>query len=203
LRIEIESRLREMAGNRGLETKTASLHQLLRQLETTGALAQTEVSAIRDLLPLLNSAAHGAKVDPKGFDWAMDFGPRVLGALEDRLGESSIQSIVDAWMRRDGGAQVEVGTELSKAFVRSPEAFAAAMSTQSNALETWLESLENNTFTIFESRGEVEDELYIAYYDRLRQLMLQAAESLKSTKYAATATQIAEAVRKVKIKRIW
>jgi hypothetical protein len=38
----------------------------------------------KDILDLLNSALHGAVVDKRTFDWAMEIGPRLLAVLEER-----------------------------------------------------------------------------------------------------------------------
>lgn len=158
LRIEIESRLKDLAEKREVKTHGYGVNNLTRSLEKTGALSHEEAAAIRDLLPLLNQAAHGAKVEESAFGWAMDFGPRVLGALEDRLGETRVPQLIKDWEQRDGAAVQEIGTELSKSFVQSPEAFLAAMSKSPTELDAWIDGLETHTFTLYESRTELDDE---------------------------------------------
>lgn len=37
------------------------------------------------MIGLLNSAIHGAKVDDRAVDWALDVGPRLLEALDEKL----------------------------------------------------------------------------------------------------------------------
>ncbi len=37
------------------------------------------------MISLLNEAVHGAKVDKKALDWAMEVGPRILKALDKRI----------------------------------------------------------------------------------------------------------------------
>ncbi|MEE9493674.1 MAG: hypothetical protein V3W04_09900 [Gammaproteobacteria bacterium] len=175
LRIEIESRLKNLAEKREIKVGGYGANNLTRSLEKSRVLSHEEAAAIRDLLPLLNQAVHGAEVEDSAFGWAMDFGPRVLGALEDRLGETTVPQLVQDWKQRDGGAVQEVGTELSKSFVQSPEAFMASMSENSKEFQDWIEGLEIHTFTIYESRTELEDELYLAYYEKLKTMMLEAA----------------------------
>lgn len=203
LRIEIESRLKNLAEKREIKVRGYSANSLTRSLEKSGVLSHEEASAIRDLLPLLNQAAHGAEVEDSAFGWAMDFGPRVLGALEDRLGETTIPQLIEDWKRRDGAAAQEIGTELSKSFVQSPEAFLVAMNENPKELQDWMDSLETNTFTIYESRTELDDELYLAHYEKLKSLMVEAARACKNTKYSEISTRIEEALGRIKVRRIW
>lgn len=203
LRIEIESRLKNLAEKREIKVRGYGASSLTRSLEKSGVLSHEEASAIRDLLPLLNQAAHGAEVEDSAFGWAMDFGPRVLGALEDRLGETTVPQLIEDWKRRDGAAVQEIGTELSKSFVQSPEAFLAAMSKNPKELQDWIDDLETHTFTIYESRTELDDELYLAHYEKLKSLMVEAARACKSTKYSEIATRIQEALGKIEVRRIW
>ncbi|RBP49349.1 hypothetical protein [Arenicella xantha] len=203
LRIEIESRLKDLAKRRKIEVQGYGANNLTRTLEKVGVLDQKEAAAIRDLLPLLNQAAHGAEVDDSAFGWAMDFGPRVLGALEDRIGESTVPQLVADWKMRDGAAFQEVGTELSKAFVLSPEAFLKEMSENPTDFKDWIEGLETHTFTIYESTTDLDDQLYIAYYEKLRALMIEAAIACKSTGFSEAASKIEEALMKTEIRRIW
>lgn len=85
LRIEIERRLRAIAKGRGLNAERAGIGQLLRLLRTNEAISQREDSVLSDLLGLLNSAVHGAEVDPRAAQWAIDVGPRLLAALDERI----------------------------------------------------------------------------------------------------------------------
>ncbi len=48
-------------------------------------LSKQEYSVLGDMIGLLNSAVHGAEVDSKATDWALDVGPRLLKALEERI----------------------------------------------------------------------------------------------------------------------
>lgn len=203
LRIEIESRLKNLAEKRDVKVHGYGANNLTRSLEKSGVLSHEEAAAIRDLLPLLNQAAHGAEVENSAFGWAMDFGPRVLGAIEERLGKTTVPQLVEDWKRRDGAAVQEVGTELSKSFIQSPEAFLASMSENPKEFQDWIEGLENHTFTIYESRTELDDELYIAYYEKLKTLMLEAARTCKQTQYKELAAKIEDILGKIEIRRIW
>ena len=203
LRIEIESRLKDLLEKRKVKTHGNGVNSFTRSLEKTGVLSHEEAAAIRDLIPLLNQAAHGAKVEDSAFGWAMDFGPRILGALEDRLGETTVPQLIEDWKKRDGAAVQEIGTELSKSLVQSPEAFLKTMSANPSELNAWIDGLETHTFTIYESRTELDDELYLAFYKKLKSLMLDATRACKNTEHKEIAARIEDALNKVEIRRIW
>ncbi len=88
LRIEIEKRLVALAEKRGIEVRGRGLGQLLRLLSERNALSQQERSVLADLAGLLNSAVHGATVDRRGADWAIEVGPRLLRALDELVAGS-------------------------------------------------------------------------------------------------------------------
>jgi hypothetical protein len=83
LRIEIERRLGAIARARGLDDRGSSVGQLLRQLASVGAISQAEVSVLNDLVILLNRAVHGAEVEPRAAQWAIEIGPSLLAALDE------------------------------------------------------------------------------------------------------------------------
>lgn len=203
LRIEIESRLRDIASSRNISANNKSAGWLIRELRSHSTLRGEEISAIEDLLPLLNRAAHGAEVDERASRWALDIGTRILRALEERQGETTVPQLIERWRRRDGAAVAEVGTELSKAFVKSPTAFLRAMKSDPDSFAAWIDDLGHHTFTIFESQNELEDELYGAYYEKLKALMEQAARQALDSEYRAEAQRILDALKKIEIRRIW
>ena len=203
LRIEIESRLREIAGNRNIKAGKFPLRRLPRKLVKSGALNLAEAESIEDLLPLLNKAVHGARVDKEVAESALKFGPRLLDALENRIGETDIPKLVGRWKNRDGAAVAEVGTELSKALVRSPQAFFQVMQGDPETYDSWLQGIAQHTFTIYESRDEVEDDLYMAYYHELKELMVRASESLLGGKLEEEANRALQMLRSIEITRIW
>jgi len=85
LRIEIERRLVILAESAGLPTERRSVGQLLRVLRQDQQLAPRESSVLSDMVSLLNSAVHGARVDEGAATWALDIGPRLLAGLDDRI----------------------------------------------------------------------------------------------------------------------
>src|SRR5712691_10711441 len=80
LRIEIEKRLVKLADKHGIESRSRGLGQLLRVLAESQVLDNQARSVLADMAGLLNSAVHGATVDPRATDWAMSVGPRLLKA---------------------------------------------------------------------------------------------------------------------------
>jgi len=88
LRIEIEKRLVALAEKHGIEVRGRGLGQLLRLLSDRSILGQQERSILSDLTGLLNSAVHGASVDQKTAEWAMEIGPRLLHPLDERVAAS-------------------------------------------------------------------------------------------------------------------
>lgn len=203
LRIEIESRIRELAKNRGIQSERVPLRKLTHELIRKGALNSEEVSAIEDLLPLLNSAAHGAGVDDRASEWALEFGPRLLDELEDRLGETSIPRIVESWKSCDGAAVAEIGSELSKSLAQAPKAFFQAMKTDPESFESWLEGLPQHTFTIYESQSKLDDDLYMAYYEKLKGLMIKATKSLLNSEFNTEAERVLQSLESVEVSRVW
>lgn len=87
LRIEIEKKLVELAQSRGLiaDNGKHSIGALLWRLDQARLLSQAERSALSDMIGLLNSAVHGAKVDAGAADWAIGYGPELLSSLDVRL----------------------------------------------------------------------------------------------------------------------
>ena len=203
LRIEIEVRLNELAKNKKLDLQHRGAGYLTRMLEKSSVLSSDEAASIRDLLPLLNQAAHGAQVDEAAFDWAMDFGPQIIGALEDRLGENKMPELIEKWKRRDGAGGVIIGTQLSKCFINSPEAFLSEMSKHPDDFQEWLNGLGTHTFTIFESESELDDQLHLASYEKLKELMLDAVKSLKHSQHYENASRIEHALNDIEIRRVW
>lgn len=91
LRIELESHLDKLARSRGDTDVPRGIQGLLRFLNLRELIGGAERAVLSDLVILLNSAVHGAKVDPEAAQWALDIGPRILGALEERASSSEIR----------------------------------------------------------------------------------------------------------------
>lgn len=89
LRIEIEKRLNTLAEKHGIEPRGRGLGQLLRLLTQKQALTPEASSTLADMTGLLNSAVHGASVDPRASNWAISVGPRVLKALDDLANQTT------------------------------------------------------------------------------------------------------------------
>ncbi|HJR72484.1 MAG TPA: hypothetical protein VJ806_02445 [Luteimonas sp.] len=85
-RIEIERRLVELCERNGISTKNRGLGHLLRSLDEKNVLTPEQRSAISDLTSLLNSATHGAKVEPQAAQWALDIAPELLDSLTRLIG---------------------------------------------------------------------------------------------------------------------
>jgi len=67
-------------GNTGFYSKSFSFNVL-----DTIRYAKTGRTVLSDMIGLLNAAVHGAEVDSKAADWAMEVGPRLLKALDERI----------------------------------------------------------------------------------------------------------------------
>ena len=84
LRIEIERRAREIAELAQIPSR-GSLTNLMRELNSHAILSDQSYSGLRELVELGNRAAHGVPVATDAAYAAIDFGPRVLGVLDERL----------------------------------------------------------------------------------------------------------------------
>jgi hypothetical protein len=84
LRIEIETRLRALADRYGVPNQR-SLQRLVEELRNRGALNDSAVSGLQELIRAGNQAAHGAEVEPRAAQWALDYGPQILASLDARL----------------------------------------------------------------------------------------------------------------------
>lgn len=87
LRIEIETRLANLARSHGIGIERTSVGRLMRLLSKEEVLSYKEESVLADLVGLLNHAVHGAEVDSRSADWAMSVGPRLLKALDNKIEE--------------------------------------------------------------------------------------------------------------------
>lgn len=85
LRIEIERRLRAMAKAYGINIERKSIRQILRQLSIGEVISHGESTVLNDLVVVLNEAVHGAEVDPRVTEWAIEVGPSLLAVLDERL----------------------------------------------------------------------------------------------------------------------
>lgn len=91
LRIELERRLYQLAESRGEKLDPMGIGRLLEQLNRLELIGGQERTILSDLAGLLNSAVHGAQVDPEAAEWALEVGPRILNALEQRAASSEVR----------------------------------------------------------------------------------------------------------------
>ena len=84
LRIELEKRVVRLADRHGIGTRMQGLGRLLQELVRKGVLSDDEGAALGEMTLLLNEAVHGASVDPRAAEWAMDVGPVLLQALDEK-----------------------------------------------------------------------------------------------------------------------
>lgn len=87
LRIELEKRLVRLAEAHDIGTHMQGMARLLRELARRGILSEDEESVLSDLVHLLNAAVHGASVDPRATEWAMDVGPQLIQSFEEKLAQ--------------------------------------------------------------------------------------------------------------------
>ena len=90
LRIEIEKRLVSLAQERGIDARKPGIGTLLRLLSEKQVFNSDEWSVLLDLVGLLNNAVHGAKVDHRAATWAIETGPRLLRALDQKLVDAKL-----------------------------------------------------------------------------------------------------------------
>lgn len=91
LRIEIEKRLKRLAELNGIGEQPKGVRMLLNALAERKILSFEERAVLSDMIGLLNSAVHGAQVDQKIADWAMDIGPQLIGTFDSRISASNQQ----------------------------------------------------------------------------------------------------------------
>jgi len=85
LRIEIEKRLIEIAKSYNINVQKTSVGTLSRILNEQQILTGSEYSVLSDMVAMLNSAVHGAKVDEQAVKWALDTGNQILHALDEKI----------------------------------------------------------------------------------------------------------------------
>jgi len=66
--------------------------QLLRALMQREVLTKEERAILADMVNMLNAAVHGATVDQRSAQWAIDVGPRLLTSLDERIEEAKTEN---------------------------------------------------------------------------------------------------------------
>ncbi|HVQ07623.1 MAG TPA: hypothetical protein VMS43_04240 [Allosphingosinicella sp.] len=101
LRIDIERRLRRLAqlswisdgSNRTSPTSSSpssgsrllTLSRLMDELQKHHVLSPMEDSALRDMMPTLDAAIHAQTVSAEAAQWVIEYGPRILAALDSKI----------------------------------------------------------------------------------------------------------------------
>ena len=85
LRIEIEKRLVRIAQVNNLPTQRAGVVQMLRILSERDILTNQERAALEDIIGVLNAAVHGASVDQRTGELAMEMGGKIIEALDEKI----------------------------------------------------------------------------------------------------------------------
>ena len=86
LRLEIEKRLNLLAETQGLSIRgNKGIGSLMKSLQREGIITNEQQSVLADMIGLLNGAVHGAKVDERAAEWAVEVGPRLLQSLDNRI----------------------------------------------------------------------------------------------------------------------
>lgn len=88
LRIEIEKKLRMIAESNatsGEKIKYLKIRELLSYLTHYNLISYQERGIMDDLIGVLNRAAHGAEIDEKAQEWAIEIGTSILRGLEEKI----------------------------------------------------------------------------------------------------------------------
>lgn len=88
LRIEIERKLNQLVESAGLGSGSTSprvnVGRALKILGAAGILTDDQSSVLSDIIGILNSAVHGAKVDQQSARWTLEVGSRLLTSLDKK-----------------------------------------------------------------------------------------------------------------------
>ncbi len=87
LRIEIEKRLRELAGLEGIRlgNRPGSIAMLARELGSSGVITTQQSTALIGMADTLNRAVHARPVEASAAEWALTVGPSVLASLDAKV----------------------------------------------------------------------------------------------------------------------
>lgn len=85
LRIEIEKALIQICEKHNIPAERQGVGQLMRILSERQIINRQENAALLDMLSTLNRAAHGHGYDERIGDWAIEFGPKLLETLNEKI----------------------------------------------------------------------------------------------------------------------
>lgn len=124
--------------------------------------------------------------------------------LEAQCSDKDVAALIDQYRNRDGAQFIEVGSELSKYLVKCDSVFFRQMSYNPDVYSEWLKVIEVSTFTIFEAGNDkLEQQLYSAYYDKLKQLMIISAKKwVGNDRYKIMAEQMIKKLNEIEIRFI-
>jgi len=202
LRIEIERRIKDIAQRNDINANKMNLFSTISNLNKYKILNNDEVGALKNLIHILNQAVHGAKIDTKTANQYIEIGRGVLRFLDEQLESNTVHDLLERWRRKDGAEFIEIGQRLAKCFIKTPNEFIKAMHHDKESFTSWVNSLRENTFTIFEAADDIDDELYTAYYERLKSMMIAEANALLDSEYRDEAATLIETLNQIKVRRL-
>jgi hypothetical protein len=82
LRLEIETRLRNIAENNRINIENQNANSIVQTFINEKIFKKKEGQVILELLQLLNAVVHGAGVEPITAEWVNEIGPRILHTLD-------------------------------------------------------------------------------------------------------------------------
>lgn len=85
LRIEIEKLLIHICEKNNISIGRLGIGQLMHLLTENQILSNAENAALADMLATLNRAAHGYDYDERTGKWAIEFGPKLLESLNEKI----------------------------------------------------------------------------------------------------------------------
>jgi uncharacterized protein YecT (DUF1311 family) len=90
LRIEIEKRLRDIAAKYDVETKRYSVIKLIELLDSKNILTPKETEVLKNIISVLNKAAHGVEYDYRNTQWVIDNGVEIVDGLENKVASRGV-----------------------------------------------------------------------------------------------------------------
>ena len=85
LRIEIEKRLKKLAIKNNIDIRLHGVRKLIGELRKNKIINNQEHAVIADMIGTLNRAVHAEEINNKVADWAIEYGPKILKALDEKI----------------------------------------------------------------------------------------------------------------------
>lgn len=115
----------------------------------------------------------------------------------------SVDEIINRWDKRDGEEEYILSLKLSKNIIINDSLFFKKMKNNGKIYEEWLSNLQYTVFTIFDYEDSVDIILKTAYYEKLKNLMLEKANKYKNnTSFGKLAIKMIKKLAKIKIRII-